>query len=100
MFSLTRLVALAAAVAVSVSTSPLSVRQPVYDATPVDYNSPAVAMFGTITDPLNWTTHPTDLCIVPGYANEAGLSEQKTPLTVGQAVDLCPHASRIKVHVD
>ncbi|KAG9074394.1 hypothetical protein FRC06_010726, partial [Ceratobasidium sp. 370] len=102
MSSLTRLIVLAATVAVLVSATPLGTRQvnqnqgqPISAGRPVDRSSEAAATFGTTTDPVNWPTIPKGLCIVPQYANEAGLGKQETPLTVQQAMELCPQATRI-----
>ncbi|KAG8743424.1 hypothetical protein FRC10_012089 [Ceratobasidium sp. 414] len=106
MFSLTRFFAIAAILAVSASAAPLVPRQdqnqgqPISAGRPVDHGSEATVTFGTTTDSVNWQTMPKDLCIVPEYASEAGLSKEQTPLTTQQAMELCPQATRIVVHKD
>ncbi|KAG9085098.1 hypothetical protein FS749_004701 [Ceratobasidium sp. UAMH 11750] len=106
MFSLIRFVAFAAILAVSASAVSVVPRQdqnqgqPISAGRPVDHGSDATATFGTTTDSVNWQTMPKGLCIVPEYANEVGLSKEKTPLTTQQAMELCPQATRIAVHKD
>ncbi|CAE6518975.1 unnamed protein product [Rhizoctonia solani] len=82
--------------------APLVVRdsaqgQPVSVARTADRSVEASNLFGTTTDSPNFTEIPTTLCIVPKYANEAGIGEEKTPLIAQQALDLCPRAERIAV---
>ncbi|CAE7171043.1 unnamed protein product [Rhizoctonia solani] len=71
--------------------------QPVSVARTADRSVEASSLFGTTTDRPNFTETPTALCIVPKYADEAGISEEKTPLIAQQALDLCPRAERIAV---
>ncbi|QRV76869.1 hypothetical protein RhiJN_19714 [Ceratobasidium sp. AG-Ba] len=74
--------------------------QPVSAGRPVDRSSEAGKTFGTTKDDVNWQKLPTGLCIVPEYQNEAGLNKDKKPLTVQQAMEICPRAARIVVHQD
>ncbi|KAG8730495.1 hypothetical protein FRC11_006571 [Ceratobasidium sp. 423] len=71
--------------------------QPVSIARTADRSVEASTLFGTTTDSPNFTEIPTSLCIVPMYADEAGIGEKKTPLIAQQALDLCPRAERIAV---
>ncbi|CAE6469275.1 hypothetical protein ACGC1H_000055 [Rhizoctonia solani] len=71
--------------------------QPVSVARTADRTVEATALFGTTTDSPNFTQTPTALCIVPKYADEAGLGKEKAPLIAQQALDLCPGAERIAV---
>ncbi|KAH7322294.1 hypothetical protein B0J17DRAFT_723457 [Rhizoctonia solani] len=71
--------------------------QPITIARTADRTVEASALFGTTADSPNFTETPTALCIVPKYADEAGISEEKTPLIAQQALDLCPRAKRIAV---
>ncbi|KAG8715620.1 hypothetical protein FRC08_010332 [Ceratobasidium sp. 394] len=57
----------------------------------------AASVFGTTTDNVNFLTIPTTLCIVPMYTDEAGIGKERKPLTVQQALELCPRAQRIVV---
>ncbi|QRV76838.1 hypothetical protein RhiJN_19683 [Ceratobasidium sp. AG-Ba] len=106
MFALARLLAFVALLVAAVSAMPLNVRQnqtqgqPINAGRPVDHSSEASGTFGTTSDAVNWTSTPTGLCIVPSYANEAGMGKEKTPMTTQQAMDLCPRAARIAVHKD
>ncbi|QRW25008.1 hypothetical protein RhiXN_06957 [Rhizoctonia solani] len=71
--------------------------QPVSVARTADRTVEASALFGTTSDSPNFTEIPTGLCIVPKYADEAGIGEEKTPLIAQQALDMCPRAQRIAV---
>ncbi|CAE6520676.1 unnamed protein product [Rhizoctonia solani] len=71
--------------------------QPVSVARTADRTVEASALFGTTSDSPNFSQTPTALCIVPKYANEAGLGKEKAPLIAQQALDLCPRAERIAV---
>ncbi|KAF8712320.1 hypothetical protein RHS03_01325, partial [Rhizoctonia solani] len=73
--------------------------QPVSIARTADRTVEASALFGTTSDSPNFTEIPTGLCIVPKYADEAGIGEEKTPLIAQQALDMCPRAQRIAVSV-
>ncbi|KAF8592828.1 hypothetical protein BDV93DRAFT_358167, partial [Ceratobasidium sp. AG-I] len=57
----------------------------------------ASTIFGTTTSSPNFSSSPTGVCIVPMFANEAGLGSDKTPLTNQQALELCPNATNIVV---
>ncbi|QRW05767.1 hypothetical protein RhiLY_04766 [Ceratobasidium sp. AG-Ba] len=105
MFLFTRVVVVAAALVFSAAALvPRQVDQnqgqPISAGRPVDRSSEAEKTFGTTKDDVNWQKLPTGLCIVPEYQNEAGLSKDKKPLTVQQAMDICPRAARIAVHQD
>ncbi|KAG8769840.1 hypothetical protein FRC12_004690 [Ceratobasidium sp. 428] len=104
---MTRLTTLAAIIAISAFATALNVRQvnqnqgqPISAGRPANRTSEAAATFGTTADSVNWTTLPKGLCIVPQYANQAGIDKEKTPLTVQQAMELCPQCTRIAVHQD
>ncbi|CAE6455988.1 unnamed protein product [Rhizoctonia solani] len=71
--------------------------QPVSIARTADRTVEASTLFGTTADSPNFTEIPTGLCIVPKYADEAGIGEEKTPLIAQQALDMCPRAQRIAV---
>ncbi|KAJ1305736.1 hypothetical protein OPQ81_010468 [Rhizoctonia solani] len=99
MLAFIRLFTFIAPVALAV---PLLVRedsqgQPVSVARTADRSVEASTLFGTTADSPNFTEIPTTLCIVPKYANEAGIGQEKTPLIAQQALDLCPRAERIAV---
>ncbi|CAE6520161.1 unnamed protein product [Rhizoctonia solani] len=99
MLTFLRLLVLVAPIALA---APLMARddsqgQPVTVARTADRTVEASTLFGTTTDSPNFTETPTALCIVPKYADEAGISEEKTPLIAQQALDLCPRAKRIAV---
>ncbi|KAG8683013.1 hypothetical protein FRC09_016356 [Ceratobasidium sp. 395] len=107
MFHMTRLTTLAAIITISAFAAALDVRQvdqnqgqPVSAGRPANRTSEAAATFGTTTDSVNWTTLPKGLCIVPQYANQAGIGEEKSLTTVQQAMELCPQCTRIAVHHD
>ncbi|QRV85468.1 hypothetical protein RhiJN_13486 [Ceratobasidium sp. AG-Ba] len=71
--------------------------QPISVGLAANRSQPAEAIFGTTTAAPNFLTLPTTLCIVPMYADEAGLGKVHKPVTVQQALEICPRAQRIVV---
>ncbi|KAF8604373.1 hypothetical protein BDV93DRAFT_522485 [Ceratobasidium sp. AG-I] len=57
----------------------------------------ATEVFGTTSKSTNFLTLPKDLCIVPTYANTAGIGSEKTKLLTQQALEICPQAQSIAV---
>ncbi|KAG9100622.1 hypothetical protein FS749_014031 [Ceratobasidium sp. UAMH 11750] len=58
----------------------------------------AVSVFGTSNSTVNFLQLPKDLCVVPMYQSEAGMSNDTTALLIcQQALEICPQATSIVV---
>ncbi|CAE6455760.1 unnamed protein product [Rhizoctonia solani] len=99
MFKLTRAFVIAAAVSSSVLCAPVpqDVGKPISTGQSADPSATASIVFGPTPQNPNYQSRPTGLCIVPALAKDAGLSQGQEPLTVQQAIKLCPEASTVTV---
>ncbi|CAE6482694.1 unnamed protein product [Rhizoctonia solani] len=62
-----------------------------------DPSAPASSVFDTTPQDPNYQAHPTELCVVPTLARDAGLSQGQEQLTARQAMQLCSDARSISV---
>ncbi|CAE6348044.1 unnamed protein product [Rhizoctonia solani] len=98
MFKLSRAFVVAAVLSSTVLCAPVpqNAGKPVSTGS-ADPFAPASSVFGSTPQTPNYQAHPTELCVVPALARDAGLSQGQEQLTAQQAMQLCSDARSISV---
>ncbi|KAH7330662.1 hypothetical protein B0J17DRAFT_632422 [Rhizoctonia solani] len=99
MFKLSRAFVIAAVLSSTALCAPLpqDTGKPISTGQSVDPSAPASSVFGTTPQDHNYQNRPTELCVVPVLAKDAGLSQGQEQLTAQQAIQLCSEAKTIAV---
>ncbi|KEP47936.1 hypothetical protein V565_138890, partial [Rhizoctonia solani 123E] len=98
-FKLSRAFVVAAVLSSTVLCVPVpqNARKPISTGQSTDPSAPASSVFDTTPQDPNYQAHPTELCVVPTLARDAGLSQGQEQLTARQAMQLCSDARSISV---